>query len=395
MSTLIESTPILAFTILISIMFLGDIISSKTKAYLPAILIFVILIMIGSWSGVFPVNIIEVPGFTSSYASYIILMFLVDMGSSISIQQFREQWKTVIVSICAILGAALLVLFFGTLIYNWKTAAISAPPTVGGMIAAIEMSNKAIEIGDEPLSRLPILIFILHSFPAYIGMPYTLKKYSSELLKDGYFKNKNIKPKFKTSTRNKLIDRIPKSFKTPSYYLLSVALLASIAHFTSIVFNNILAPSVFGLIYGMLAAEYGLIERNSIKKSESNGFLMFSSLISIFTPLLTSSPKDILSMLNMIIIFTILGVIGILLGCLVISKILNISKYLSFAIGMNALIGFPMNFILTEESINSITNDPYEKEYLENEILPTMLIAGFATVTIGSTIFASIMKNFI
>ena len=30
-----------------------------------------------------------------------------------------------------------------------------------------------------------------------------------------------------------------------------------------------------------------------------------------------------------------------------------------------------------------------------NSILPAMLIAGFVTVTIGSVVFASIMKNFL
>lgn len=47
---------------------------------------------------------------------------------------------------------------------------------------------------------------------------------------------------------------------------------------------------------------------------------------------------------------------------------------MSLPIAMNALYGFPPNFILTTEAIKSITEDENEIEYLTDIMMPKMLI---------------------
>lgn len=397
MSEMIHATPILAFAILVGFMYIGDIVSCKTKAIIPAMLLFVIFLMIGAWNGLIPKDIISVPGFTSSYASYVILMFLVDMGSSISLKQFAQQWKTVVVGVAAIAGIALLVLTAGTAIYGWDYAAVAAPPISGGLVATMTMSGKALAMGKDNLASLAVLVFTVQSFPAYLALPFFLKKHGRQLLKNRSrqteslpFGNSNLE----SAKKLRLVDKIPETYKTSAYYLFCLAILALLANFTAALIGNLIAPTVFGLLYGVLAANFGIIEKDSMKKSSSSGFLMFSSLITIFASLAASDPKQIAAMIVPLIILIAIGILGIFIGSCVVGKLLGYSAALSFSIGLNCLLGFPLNYMLTTEAIKVTAQNEEEAAYLTEHLLPHMLIAGFVCVTIGSTIFASIIENF-
>lgn len=398
MISYIESTPILAFAILISLMYIGDLISYKTKAYVSALLVFVVLLLIGVWSGIFPTNIIEIPGFTAGFANYIILMFLVDMGSAISLKQFSEQWKTVIVSICTLLGAAAIVFIAGKALYDTDTALIAAPTVAGGFVSALYMSQAAINAGKEHLASLPALILLLHSFPAFFAFPYSVKKECNGLLKDyreGKIKNTEVASINNEMKKATFVDKIPQSLKTSAFYLASLAILAVAALLTSKALNNLLAPTVFGLLYGMLGRHFGILEEGSMKKSNSSGYLMFGSLISVFTSLATTNPENILAAIGTLIVLILLGLLGIAIGSIFVGKILGYSVPFSLAIGLNSLIGFPMNYMLTTEAITAIAKDDAEREYLTNQVMPSMLVAGFVCITIGSTILASIFANYL
>jgi len=60
---------------------------------------------------------------------------------------------------------------------------------------------------------------------------------------------------------------------------------------------------------------------------------------------------------------------------------------------MNALYGFPPNFVLTEEAIRSLTDDEDEKEYLTQIMMPKMLVGGFTSVTIASVIIGGVFAG--
>ena len=66
---------------------------------------------------------------------------------------------------------------------------------------------------------------------------------------------------------------------------------------------------------------------------------------------------------------------------------------MSFAVALNALYGFPPNMIITNEVINSVTEDAEMKEYLTDHIMSKMLIGGFTSVTVTSTLLAGFFIN--
>ena len=45
--------------------------------------------------------------------------------------------------------------------------------------------------------------------------------------------------------------------------------------------------------------------------------------------------------------------------------------------------------------INVLAKTEEEKDFLTNTMVPTMLVGGFTTVTLGSVVFAGILTNFL
>lgn len=396
MSAAVAATPILAFAILIGLIFLGDVVSAKTKAFIPAMLIFIIALLLLVWGGVVPPNIIEIPGFTSSYASYIILMFLVDMGTAISLKQFAEQWKTVVICVAAILGIALIVLTLGSQLFGWEYAVAAAPPISGGLVATMEMSNAAIANGNENAARLATMVFAVQNLPAFIILPIFLKKYCKNLLKDkSKLENVSSAKSGITANKERAVDKIPEKYKTTAYYLFQLAILAVMANYTAKFLGGIVSPTVFGLLYGLIGSSLGIVETDCMKKSGSHGFLMFSSLITIFVTLFNTNPSELLAILGPVAVMIGLGIVGIFAGSVLVGKVLKVPMNFSFVLGLNCLLGFPLNYMLTQETIKAVSTNEEESHRLTEKIMPAMLVAGFVSVTIGSTIFASIMKNFI
>lgn len=56
--------PAVAFFILMTFLAIGEVISIKTKAIIPSILIFLILLLSTVWSGLVPNNVIDLAGFS-------------------------------------------------------------------------------------------------------------------------------------------------------------------------------------------------------------------------------------------------------------------------------------------------------------------------------------------
>lgn len=386
----------IAFAILMIFMLIGDVISLKSRAWIPSMLVVTVILAGCAWSGLLPSNIIEIPGFTASYLNYVVLIFIVDMGSSISIPQMKAQYKTVIIGVSAIVGVAAILFTIGQVLFGWQTVVCAAPPVTGAMVAMIEMSTAAREAGKELLARLPVWIFLTQSIPAFIIIPNLLKRECSRLLKTGVTldavpTDEAIVAKGHTL----LISKIPEKYKSDVYYLANIAVVAMIASFLAQLFGNVVSPTIFALFLGLILGEFGIIEKDCLKKSRSYGFIMTSSLLASVADVMASTPQEVVDLLGTLVGVLILGIVGILVGSFAAGKVLKISAPMAMAIGMNCSVGFPYNYMLSTEAIRSVAKNDQEKEFLTQKIVPVMLVGGFTTVTIGSVIFAGIMKNFI
>lgn len=396
--------PAIAFFALMGFLAFGEFISVKTKAIIPSILVFLILLLAGVWSGVLPTDVIELAGFSEQLTDVIIVIIVVNMGSSLSLTELKNEWKTVLIGIGAIIGIAALLLPLGTILFDWQTAVIAAPPIAGGFVAAFEMSRAALAMGLPHLSTIALLLLALQEFPAYLILPSLLKKEATRRL-DRFRKGEvaHIEVHAEKETK-RLIPPLPEKYQDTSVYLF----LLSVVGFCAIIVSQLsglllhaigvnfsISATIFALILGVIAGEIGLLERKTLQKANSFGFFVVASLVGVMGGLVTSSPQEILSIVGPLVVLILIGVIGMGIGGVIVGKFLGNTWEMSFAISLNCLIGFPLNFLLTNEAIKALAKTEEERDYLTNTMIPTMLVGGFTTVTLGSVIFAGILVNFL
>lgn len=396
--------PAIAFFILMAFLALGEFISVKTKAIVPSILIFLILLLSAVWGGLIPTNVIELAGFSEALTDVIMVIIVVNMGSSLSLSSLKKEWKTVLIGVGAIIGIAAVILPIGTMIYDTRTALVAAPPIAGGFVASFEMSKAALEKGLPHLSTIALLLLALQEFPVYFILPGLLRKEAIRRLEG--FRKGELKAVDQENDENKrkLIPPIPEKYADTSTYLFLLGFVGLFAIMTSILSGYLfrafgiqfkISPTIFALFYGIIAGEIGFLERKSLQKANSFGFFVVASLVGVMGGLVNSSVQEILSLIVPMIVLIGLGVIGMGIGGIVFGKFLGVNWQMSFAIALNCLIGFPVNFLLTNEAINVLAQTEEEKDYLSNTMVPTMLVGGFTTVTLGSVVFAGILQNFL
>lgn len=396
--------PAIAFFALMTFLAIGEFISVKTKAIVPSILIFLIFLLTSVWSGFLPKDVIELGGFSEALTDVIMVVIVVNMGSSLSVMSLRKEWKTVLIGIGAIIGIGVILLSIGTLIYDWQTAVISAPPIAGGFVASFEMSKAALAKGLPHLSTIALLLLALQEFPVYFLLPGLLRSETKRRLQIFRSGQATDIPTSSDEQQKRLFPPIPEKYLDGSTYLAIlgfagfIAILCSNASgviFSQFGINFKISPTIFALILGVLGGEYGLIERKSLQKANAFGFFVVASLVGVMGGLVNSSVDEILALIVPMIVLIFLGIIGMGLGGVIVGRLLNVNWKLSFAISLNCLIGFPVNFLLTNEAINVLAETEEEKDYLSNTLIPTMLVGGFTTVTLGSVLFAGILANFL
>ena len=395
-------TAILALVIVLAAMSLGDIVSIKTKAWIPSVFVTAIVFLFGFW-WLFPKDVISTATLGMPVAGLGMYLLVTHMGTLMNIKELISQWRTVVISIAGICGIMALLLTVGLIFFDKQTAIAGGPPLSGGIVAAIIIKEAATALGNGKLAILAILIYVVQGFVGYTSTSILLKKEGNRLLKDLKNNKENVVEKIvsKESERKTLIPNLPEKYNTIYVVLLKLAFVAYLADcFTKFVNNTIfqntvLSPFVTCLIFGIIAAELGLVDRQALNKANSFGWMITLLMAFIYEGLNKATPEMLLEVLLPLVEIIIIGVAGLLIFAFIIGKILKESPYMSLCIALNALYGFPPNFILTNEVIKSLTNDNDESEYLTNKILPKMLIGGFTSVTIASVLIAGIFSKFL
>lgn len=395
-------TAILALVIVLAAMSLGDIVSIKTKAWIPSVFVTAIVFLFGFW-WLFPKDVISTATLGMPVAGLGMYLLVTHMGTLMNIKELISQWRTVVISIAGICGIMALLLTVGLIFFDKQTAIAGGPPLSGGIVAAIIIKEAATALGNDKLAILAILIYVVQGFVGYPLTSILLKKEGNRLLKDLKNNKENVVEKIvsKESERKTLIPNLPEKYNTIYVVLLKLAFVAYLADcFTKFVNNTIfqntvLSPFVTCLIFGIIAAELGLVDRQALNKANSFGWMITLLMAFIYEGLNKATPEMLLEVLLPLVEIIIIGVSGLLIFAFIVGKILKESPYMSLCIALNALYGFPPNYILTNEVIKSLASNNDESEYLTNKMLPKMLIGGFTSVTIASVLIAGIFSKFL
>ncbi|MTD39985.1 hypothetical protein GIX45_15490 [Erwinia sp. CPCC 100877] len=388
-----------AFALVTGILYIGDVISAKTKAWVSSVFVCAVLFVVGYWT-FFPENIVEIAGIPPVVATLLMYLLITNMGTLLSIKELVNQWKTIVITLSGIVGIIILLLTAGTLLFDLETVLVAVPPLVGGVVSSLIMSEAAQTAGLTSLSVLAILIYVMQGFAGYPLTSIMLKREGQRMLEK--YRAGTWQPLIEQETEVSAQEDIPRLFaKVPEKYhtdfsrIFRLALVALAAYYCSVWSAPFVAisPFVLCLLFGVVASSVGFLEKQPLKKANSFGFAILALMLFIFDGLKKATPEMLEKLFLPMIGIIVIGVIGMYVFSAIVGKLLGVSPEMAFAVSLTALYGFPADYIITNEVIHSLTEDEKERAVLTSHMLPPMLVAGFVTVTIVSVILAGIFSS--
>lgn len=386
------------FLIVIGILVIGEVVSNKTKAYVPSVFVSAVLLMLGFWTFV-PKNVISQASFGKEFVPVCMSLLLVHLGTLMDLKTLIQQWKAVAVAVSGTCGTILLTMTIGRALFDSSTVIAATPPLTGGIVAAVLMSDALRAKGIMELVALPVAMFVIHSFFGYPLTSMCLKREGKRVL-DEFRKNGKNKPMIenieqqKTDNKNsqtkKLIPQLPEAYQTTAMILFKVMIVGIIANWLSKLTGGAVNQYVICLVLGVIFCELGFLEQSALVKAGAFGWLITGFLLYVFAGLSAVTPQGLGKIIVPIIVLIIIGITGMFITSMIIGRFLGFSKEMGFACALTALFGFPADYIITHEVCSSVSKTEEERLYIVDILLPRMLVGGFATVSIASVVIASI-----
>ncbi|WP_416380451.1 hypothetical protein [Gilliamella sp. B2923] len=398
----------LALVLLLIILYLGDVVSTRTKAWIPSVFICAVLFLIGYWT-FFPKDIVARAGIPPVVAVMFMYLLIVNMGTLLSVKELLLQWKTILISLAGIAGIIIVAIIVGYLFFDFNTVVVAIPPLVGGIVSAIIMAQGATDAGLADLAVFAIIIYVMQGFVGYPLTSIMLKKEGRRVLElyhaGKWNSNNDPKSPLEKEEANsldenpmpKLFGKIPASYNSSYFIFLRIAIVGFLAYFVAEILKPwvSVSPFVLCLLFGVIASSIGFLERHPLKKAGGFGLAVMGLMLFIFDTLSRATPEMLVRLITPLVVFILAAVVGMFIFSVVVGKILNVSRAMAFSIALTALYGFPADYIITNEVINNLCKNQKEKEILTSHMLPPMLIGGFISVTIVSVVLAGIMVNMI
>ncbi|MGV8908057.1 MAG: hypothetical protein ACOH1Y_03685 [Propionicimonas sp.] len=395
--------PVLAFVVVMLVWTVSDWVAKKTKSLLSSLFVASIIFLIGFMTGVFPTDLLPASSLLG-LAGVVVGFIIVHLGTMISLDDFKKQWKTLLIGIATVVGIGVLLLAagaifgggprsvsdYGDLIATGRDFAIAGIGALsGGTISVLIIQEAALGVGLTTVAAFPVLIAALQGL---FGFPLTslLLRREAARLKDEYRAGRLEAPVVEEA--GPAADgKLPPFLRTTPGTLLCVGVTVLLSIGINNLTNGTLNTFVVALILGIVLRSTGVFKPSVLTGIDSLGLMMLAIMILIFGPLATLKPADLAALAGPLAIAFGFGLVGIVVFSLVVGKLLGYSIPMSVAIGLTALYGFPGTMILSQEAAKGAGETPEEVAAIEGEILPKMIVAGFATVTITSVVVTSII----
>lgn len=388
---------LLAFAILALILYVGDVVSTRTKSWLPSVFVCAVLFLLGYWT-FFPTDIVELAGIQTPIVYLAMYLLITNMGTLLSVEELKNQWRTVVVALAGIAGIVAILFTIGLLVLDYQTIVVATPPLVGGIVSSLIMSQAATEAGLESLSVLAILIYVMQGFVGYPLTAVMLKREGRRVLT--HYRAGDWRPEGATVTDNdadadlppRLFSVMPAAYNTYYFKFLRLGVVALLAWGAAELVKPIfsISPFVLCLVFGVLATSVGFLERQPLRSANAFGFTIMILMLFVFDGLKRATPEMLLELAVPMAAIIAIGILGMYVLAFIAGRLVGMTAPMAFACALTALYGFPADYIITNEVVNTLTDDQDEREALTAHMLPSMLVAGFVTVTMVSVVLAGI-----
>jgi hypothetical protein len=394
--------PVLAFVVVMLVWTISDLVAKKTKSLLSSLFVASLIFLVGFMTGVFPEDLLPSSSLLA-LAGVVVGFIIVHLGTMISLDDFKKQWKTLLIGIATVVGIGVLLMVaglifgggprvndYGDLISTGRDYAIAGIGALsGGTISVLIVQEAALGIGLTTVAAFPVLIAALQGL---FGFPLTslILRQEAARLKAEYRAGRLAAPE--SVEPGKSSDGMLPAFlrTTPgTLFCVGVVVLASMG--INNLTNGTLNTFVVALILGIVLRTTGVFKPSVLTGIDSLGLMMLAIMIMVFGPLATLKPADLANLAVPLLIAFAFGLAGIAIFSAITGKLLGYSIPMSLAIGLTSLYGFPGTMILSQEAAKGAGETPEEIAAIEGAILPKMIVAGFATVTITSVIVTSII----
>lgn len=378
--------PIIATVMVFALLAAGEIISIVTRARIPMLMTAMIGYLLLTWTGVFPAEILEWSTLPA-LGALLIGPLIVHMGTLMRFSVLQKQWRAVVISLSGLAGALVLVLTIVTLIFGFPVAASGVGPISGGVVALLITTERLQSLGLTSLIVIPVMVQALQGA---VGMPlstFFMKKYGKK------FVNGEVDS---TKTAGGVEADRPVRFKMMANNIIKLFLVFVLASI-GVVLGDVTGVhfTIFCLIFGILALNFNIFPKSVLNSANSFSFMMVALIFVIIGSMGGITPGDVVENLPGVVTILGLGILGILVGGYIGSKIVGWHPYKGMPVALTALFGFPGDYIICEEVSRSEARTPEEEEALFQELVTPMLIGGFVTVTVASVFIASIVMNLI
>ena len=387
---------IISFLVVMLFLMLGEWVSSLTHTYIPSVFMTAVLFVLGYWTFL-PKDVVATASFGTNFSTICVGLLLVHLGTLMSLKKLLEQWRAVCIALLGVCGTLILTLTIGTLIFDWHTVVAAIPPLTGGLVSALLMTDGLKAQGIQTLVALPVSMFIFHSLFGYPLISWLLKKEGGRLVNE--YQKQPVKKTAPTgldndSNENNLFKKMPAKYQTSAFILVKVALIAALSSGLSIALKTYLHidlnSNVICLIFGVLAHQVGFLESDVLTKAGVYNWLMYGLLAYIFAQLSLTTPHQMGTIIVQIIVLIMLGLLGMFIASSLLAKPFKMTWQMAYACSLTSLCGFPADYVITSEVSHEVANNKEEEAYLMENMMPKMLVGGFATVSVASIIIASV-----
>ncbi|MCM3005254.1 hypothetical protein [Priestia koreensis] len=384
--------PVIATMLILGVIVMGEVISILTRARIPMLLVFLVLYLGLLWTGIFPKDLAE----KSNFATVGVILtapLVVHMGTLIPLKVMKKQFKAVLIALSGVIVSGGLILLVVSIVFNYKTAVAGVGPLTGGLVAFILTSTKLKELGLVSLITIPVLVM---AFQGLIGMPLAsnfLRKYALKL-RDAIDNSQYVAATVEASAVEEPIVEVTKKesrFNSPVILLFKLfiggALAIVLEHFTTISY------SLWCLIIGIIGTRFHFYEESMMEKANAFSVGMLGMVFSVVLTMGSITPQMLVEYFPQILLILLIGAFGIIAGGWISSKLLGWHPYKGIPVALTAMFGFPGDYILCDEVSRSVGRNKKEQKLIFDELLSSMLVGGFTTVTIASVILASILMR--
>ena len=395
--------PIVAFVVVMAVWTVSEFVARKTKSLLSSLFVASLIFLVGFLSGIFPEDLLASSSLLA-LAGVVVGFIIVHLGTVISLDDFKKQWKTFLIGFSTVIGIGI-ALWVAGLIFGGRisgaaedgyaqaldfvvagTGALS-----GGTISVIIVQEAALGVALTSIAVFPVLIAALQGL---VGFPLTsliLRKEAARL-RDEY-RAGNLEAPAAPDEQAASASLLPAAFQNTPGTLFVVGLVVLAALGINNLTDGVLNTFVVALIFGIALRAFKVFKPSVLAGIDAFGLMMLAIMILVFGPLATVEPADVKALAFPLFLAFVFGVAGIVGFSALVGKLVGYSIPMSVAIGLTSLYGFPGTMILSQEAAKGAGESPEEVAAIENSILPKMIVAGFSTVTITSVIVTSIIAG--